>query len=193
MNIENNLLFMSVASPVFNTMFRPKAYKEGSILGREGLVQVCLPDDSRQAMAVLCYIFHLQSSKVPLAHITVDLPDEIATIVDKYDCAEAIQPWPEFWLVQESIQSSLKQHERIMPTTYNPPVITDFGAARLRIRHHREDSWAWIMGPLDLPIGNEISIDLIWTSFSIPKNRFVPSFNWYVITSHEICSYHIGR
>jgi hypothetical protein len=103
---------MSVASPVFNTMFRPKAYKEGSILAREGLVQVSLPDDSPQAMAVLCDIFHLQSSKVPLAHITVDLLDEIATMVDKYDCAEAIQPWPEFWLVQESIQSSLKQHER---------------------------------------------------------------------------------
>jgi hypothetical protein len=29
---------------------------------------------------------------------------ELATLVDKYDCATAIQPWPDIWKDQETIQ-----------------------------------------------------------------------------------------
>jgi hypothetical protein len=60
-------------------------------------------------MTVLCNILHLQPQNVLKTSITPDLLDNIATLVDKYDFARAIQPWPKIWLQLEHIQPELNQ------------------------------------------------------------------------------------
>lgn len=64
-------------------------------------------------MRLLCDILHLQSHKVISTAITPDLLDSIATLVDKYDFARAIHPWPQIWLQLTHIQDQVTQSDRV--------------------------------------------------------------------------------
>ena len=105
------------ASSVFEAMLKPGNYQEGVSLAREKYLEISLPDDNIEAMTVICNILHLQSQKVPIETITSDLLDNIATIIDKYDFARAIQPWPGIWFQQENIQSELNQVDDLQVET----------------------------------------------------------------------------
>lgn len=91
---------MANASPVFRGMLQPDRFAEGQKLSKTEPLVVPLPEDDVPAMTILCDIFHLRSSKVPTKDVTSDTMADIATLVDKYDCAAAIQPWPKLWLNQ---------------------------------------------------------------------------------------------
>lgn len=104
---------MANSSSVFEAMLRPGQYREGSTLLRNDHLTLPLPEDNAEAMIVICNILHMRSPEVPTATITPDLLDSISTLVDKYDFARAIQPWPKIWLEQEHIQAELKQLEEL--------------------------------------------------------------------------------
>jgi hypothetical protein len=89
---------MATASPVFRRMLQPDRFIEGRKLSENKAFTVPLPEDEPAAMKVLCDILHFRSDKVPMKDMTPTLLASIATIVDKYDCAIAIQPWPKLWL-----------------------------------------------------------------------------------------------
>jgi hypothetical protein len=91
---------MANASPVFRRMLQPDRFAEGQNLSKTDSLVVRLPEDDVSAMTTLCDIFHLRSNKIPVEDVTSNTLADIATLVDKYDCAAAIQPWPRIWLAQ---------------------------------------------------------------------------------------------
>jgi hypothetical protein len=123
------------ASPVFEAMLKPGNYMEGVSLTREKHLELPLPDDNAEAMTVLCNILHLQPRKVPTTTITLDLLDNIATLVDKYDFTRAIQPWPKIWLQQGHIQTELNQVDNLRVETLPKWVHT---CCHLGYSHHFE-------------------------------------------------------
>lgn len=93
------------ASPYFRTLLDPIKFAEGHTLQQHDTVTVNLLDTNPDAMAILCDIWHLKSSRVSTSHITSDVLYELSLLVDKYDCAESIQPWPRIWFSLPKVKS----------------------------------------------------------------------------------------
>lgn len=89
---------MANASSVFRCMLQPNRFAEGHGRSQTEPFVILLEEDDASAMRILCDIFHLRSDKVPIKDMTSDTMADLATLVDKYDCAAAIQPWPKLWL-----------------------------------------------------------------------------------------------
>jgi len=89
---------MANASPVFRAILQPDRFIEGQKLIENKSFTISLPDDDPLAMKILCDILHLRADKVPLKGMTSKSMAAFATVVDKYDCAFAIHPWPMLWL-----------------------------------------------------------------------------------------------
>ncbi|RVX67096.1 hypothetical protein B0A52_08339 [Exophiala mesophila] len=100
------------ASPVFEAMLGPRKFAEGERLNQDKFLELPLPDDDPHAMRLLCDIFHMQNQKVKSAAITPDLLDSIATLVDKYDLARAIHPWPLIWLNLPDIRKCIERQDK---------------------------------------------------------------------------------
>lgn len=105
---------MANASPVFRAMLQPERFVEGQKLMEQKPFTILLPDDEPLAMTILCDILHLRADKIPLKTMTSDLLAAFATLVDKYDCAIAIHPWPMLWLAGLKLShNSLKEVEKM--------------------------------------------------------------------------------
>jgi hypothetical protein len=91
---------MANASSFFRCMLQPDRFAEGHGRSQAEPFVIPLEEDDASAMTILCDIFHLRSKKVPIKDMTSDTMADLATLVDKYDCAAAIQPWPKLWLSQ---------------------------------------------------------------------------------------------
>jgi hypothetical protein len=89
---------MANASPVFRTMLQPDRFLEGQKLLENKTFTVTLAEDDPSAMKILCDIVHLRNDQVPSKGMTTESLVVFATLVDKYDCAIAIHPWPMLWL-----------------------------------------------------------------------------------------------
>jgi hypothetical protein len=98
---------MANASPVFRSMLQPDRFLEGQKLLENKPFTVTLAEDDPAAMKILCDIFHLRNDRVPLKEMTPALMASIAKVVDKYDCAIAVQLWPKLWL----------EHSKMMPAS----------------------------------------------------------------------------
>jgi hypothetical protein len=98
--IETVPEIMANASSVFRCMLQPNRFAEGYARSQAKPFVITLEADDPSAMRILCDIFHLRSDNVPIRDMTSDTMAELATLVDKYDCAAAIQPWPILWLRQ---------------------------------------------------------------------------------------------
>ena len=101
---------MANASPFFRVITQSN-FSEAVTLRNDGNFRLPLPETNFEAMKVLSNIFHLRSSHVPMENMSSDLLYEIAILVDRYDCALSIQPWPELWLRQQAIQMELQESE----------------------------------------------------------------------------------
>lgn len=104
---------MANASPVFRSMLQPGRFAEGQSLPNAEPFVIPLPDDNPQALVILCDVFHLRSSEVPVKHMTSDTMAEIATLADKYDCAAAVQPWPTLWLAEMMSRKELQDYQSL--------------------------------------------------------------------------------
>jgi hypothetical protein len=91
---------MANASSVFRCMLRPNRFVEGHGRSQTKPFVILLEEDDASAMKIICDIFHLRSNKIPIEDMTPDTMANLATLVDKYDCAATIQPWPKLWLSQ---------------------------------------------------------------------------------------------
>ena len=91
---------MANASSSFRCMLQPNRFAEGHHRSRIEPFVIHLEEDDASAMRILCDIFHLRSNKTPIKNMTSDTMAHLATLVEKYDCAAAIQPWPKLWLSQ---------------------------------------------------------------------------------------------
>jgi hypothetical protein len=90
-------LFLKAASKPFSAMFGPD-WKEGrNLLGRDGPVELHLPEDNVTAMKVVCAIIHHQNKMVPQTLAASDVLG-IAITADKYDCVDALKFAAGSWL-----------------------------------------------------------------------------------------------
>jgi hypothetical protein len=98
---------MANASPVFRAMLQPDRFNEGQKLSTDKFCIISLPDDDPPTMEILCDILHLRTDKVPSKGMTADSLAAFAALVDKYDCALAIHPWPILWLADLKLSNDL--------------------------------------------------------------------------------------
>src|SRR5271156_3897070 len=91
---------MANASSSFRCMLQRIRFAEGHNRSRSEPFIIHLEGDDASAMRILCDIFHLRSNKIPIEDMTSDTMADLATLVEKYDCTAAIQPWPKLWLSQ---------------------------------------------------------------------------------------------
>ena len=96
--VSSNVL--SVVSLVFKKMFASK-FLEGVESTSTDPKSIDLPDDDADAMIWLCHGLHgvdlSTEAKIPLK-----LVEQVALLVDKYDCAPAMSSWTQIWLRQWS-------------------------------------------------------------------------------------------
>ena len=88
---------MSRASAVFKAMFDPRFTGRARFSPADPL-EVRLEEDDCQAAIWLCFGLHdhdLPEGRMPLSLLKV-----LAIMVDKYDCAKAMQPWSRLWLLE---------------------------------------------------------------------------------------------
>lgn len=91
-------LFLKAVSKPFSTMFEPD-WKEGdNMLGRDGPVELLLPEDNAAAMKLICAIIHHQNKRIPQTLPASDVLG-IAVTADKYDCVDALKFASENWLL----------------------------------------------------------------------------------------------
>lgn len=99
---------LTLASPVFKTMFNSKFLEGSAIRSVQNPLELPLPDDDPDALAVLFHTLHF-SSKRKFLKLGADLQLDVAQLSDKYDCATSIYGESGRWLrsLSESDHSSL--------------------------------------------------------------------------------------
>ncbi|EHK96442.1 hypothetical protein M7I_7836 [Glarea lozoyensis 74030] len=91
-------LFLKTASKPFSAMFGPD-WKEGhDMLGRDGPVELLLPEDNASALKFICAIIHHRNNQVPQTLAAGDVL-EVAVTADKYDCVDALKFASGNWLL----------------------------------------------------------------------------------------------
>ena len=83
---------LSHASPVFKAMLSPK-YQEETELNNSSTstLEVALPDDDPESISLMCHILHTRNNSVP-NYLKLSKILDLARVVDKYDCCEALGP-----------------------------------------------------------------------------------------------------
>jgi hypothetical protein len=90
-------LFLKAASRPFAAMFGPD-WKEGhNMLGRDGPVELPLPEDNAAALKLICAIIHHRNKMVPQSLSAGDVLG-IAATAHKYDCVDALKFASGNWL-----------------------------------------------------------------------------------------------
>lgn len=87
---------MTLASPVFKVMLLGP-FKEGRELAVNGKIEVTLPDDSVEAMAIILCIIHGDMDLVPQI-ISHNLLTDIAVLVDKYQLFKIASAFCQTWM-----------------------------------------------------------------------------------------------
>jgi len=87
---------MSLASSVFAAMLKPGLI-EGSTLESNGRVEISLPDDEPDMFAILLFIIHGRTRKVP-RQVSLDQLTKLSILVDKYQMQEAAGAFAEIWI-----------------------------------------------------------------------------------------------
>ena len=87
---------LALASPVFSKMLNSQ-FKEG-LTNRSSCekLRIPLPGDRPFALTVVCEVIHHRVKETPTKLSSSTLLD-VATICDKYDCKEILQPWALRW------------------------------------------------------------------------------------------------
>ena len=88
---------LSLASPVFSTMFKSR-FKE-SLANHQGPEKptVTLREDDATTMELICWVLHHRADKVP-EMLGEGMLVEVAEHCDKYDCAAALKGWVTTWI-----------------------------------------------------------------------------------------------
>lgn len=88
---------LALASPVFKAMFNSKFLEGSTIRSVQNPLELPLPDDDPDALAVLFHTLHF-SSKWKLLKLGADLQLDVAQLSDKYDCTISMYGESGRWL-----------------------------------------------------------------------------------------------
>ena len=92
-----------LTSSVFKAMLS-RHFKESVVLKEQGLLEICLPEDSPSVLLILLNIIHGHIRKVPRS-IDIGSLLKVATLVDKYEFHESAQLFSDIWI------EGLKKHK----------------------------------------------------------------------------------
>lgn len=90
---------LSTISPVFCAMFKPH-FKEGLSVraaNPDNPTTIRLPDDDPEALTLLCVVAHYRGYNVPNTP-SPDCLEQLAMLVDKYQCKEVVAFHGAIWL-----------------------------------------------------------------------------------------------
>lgn len=99
---------MKKASPVFKAMLEGGRFKEGAELSAHGAVDIHLPDDDGENLALLCRVVHFKHEYVP-EKLTIGRLTVLAQLADKYDMGKAVKP------TAENFMRKLLRHREAAP------------------------------------------------------------------------------
>ncbi|QDS75767.1 hypothetical protein FKW77_008714 [Venturia effusa] len=95
---------LTLASKVFKAMLLGSAFKEGRELAestaKKEPYELPLPDDDAQAITLLSQVLCHRARKISVTNVTIELLEKLATVADKYACAEAVGFASRAWLEQ---------------------------------------------------------------------------------------------
>ena len=87
---------LSVASPVYKALLQPH-FQKGDTLAQNDTVEIKLPEDDGAAMLVVMAVLHSRHRSIP-AVMTRNQLFHIASIVDKFDLLEPLEPLATIWI-----------------------------------------------------------------------------------------------
>ena len=97
LKLHAHSLFLKSASKPFSAMFGPD-WKEGrSLFGRDGPVELPLPEENGAALKLICAIIHHRNKEVPQTLAAGDVL-KVAVTADKYQCTDALKFATGNWL-----------------------------------------------------------------------------------------------
>ena len=96
--IRVSSFMLSIGSPVFKSMLGPH-FKEGHMLASSSTIELPLPEDDAEPLKTICQVTHLRNNEVP-SSVAIRMLLDIAALVDKYACAEAMRHAGQHWISQ---------------------------------------------------------------------------------------------
>lgn len=102
-------------SMVFNAMFGPH-FKEGQGLGGAYPKEIPLPEDSADALELICCVIHSRNDAVPYSLSPSEVL-QVAIAADKYDCTVGLKFAGESWLIHNDIENTVELG-RLMAAAY---------------------------------------------------------------------------
>jgi len=86
----------------------PDRFTEGIAFSIHKQIELHLFDDDPMAVTTVCNMLHLQSQNIPKT-LSGDELAEIAIVLDKYDCTDAVWAWTRFWMAEDSVRRELEE------------------------------------------------------------------------------------
>ena len=108
-------LILKNVSTVFNAMFGPH-FKEGQGLGGAYPKEIPLPEDSADALELICCVIHSRNDAVPHSLSPSEVL-RVAIAADKYDCAVGLKFAGESWLIHNDVKNTVELG-RLMTAAY---------------------------------------------------------------------------
>ncbi|KAK5169578.1 uncharacterized protein LTR77_005555 [Saxophila tyrrhenica] len=110
---------LTVSSKVFKALLSPQ-FKEGAELAGAGSVEIALPEDDPEAMAIMCKVLHLWGrNDIEPRSLTTEQLLNVAVPPDKYGCTRAMRRAAEQWIKQlEKVVDHTKLHSLIAACFY---------------------------------------------------------------------------
>jgi hypothetical protein len=99
-----------LASPWFKRALTNEGWAESTRSVDDGLFHITVSDWDAEAFLILLNIIHLRNRQVPRT-VTLETLAKIATLVDYYECGEAVESFIESWL-------AAVRRNAAMPTLY---------------------------------------------------------------------------
>ena len=122
---------LSDCSPVFKAMFQP-SFREGAELAKDGTCTIPLPEDEPVALHQLCAVLHSPNESIEVLIGEPRFLHIIATLIDKYQCAEAMYRWSRFALGNQIHHEKLYHNAsdclHLLSAAYNMNVPCQFNA-----------------------------------------------------------------
>lgn len=108
-------------APGFKVMASPCDYRrapklttsptqEGTTLANTSSVDITLPDDDPASIVLMFKAMHLRISSLPPS-LSITSVKQLATVVDKYDCARPLAPMTYYWIHGRLSQSKCSIEE----------------------------------------------------------------------------------
>jgi hypothetical protein len=115
-NILLSSMVLSLASPIFTTMFDGR-FAEGQSLSPASPCVVPLPDDDPDSIILICKIIHIQTSQLQ-TKLTAIAFANLAIVCNKYDCLDAVRAWSMIWVASLLQTPDAPEFEKLLLTTY---------------------------------------------------------------------------